>query len=93
MGRLRSPSYAKSYPELAVEFARRTDNELPKNWSQTVVDAAIAAQTKAESVATRKASQIALEAFTKELPEMLGGSADLTGSTLDQHHELQRRSA
>ena len=75
-------AYAKAYPELAVEFARRMDNELPKSWSQTVVDAAVAAQAKAESVATRKASQIALEAFTKELPEMLGGSADLTGSTL-----------
>jgi len=74
--------YAKAYPELAVEFARRTDNDLPKNWSQIVVDAAVASQTKAESVATRKASQIALESFTKELPEMLGGSADLTGSTL-----------
>jgi len=75
-------AYAKAYPELAVEFARRMDNELPKNWTQTVVDAAVAAQAKAESVATRKASQLALEAFTKALPEMLGGSADLTGSTL-----------
>ncbi len=75
-------AYAKAYPELAVEFARRMDNELPKNWSQTVVDAAVAAQTKAETVASRKASQLALEAFTKALPELLGGSADLTGSNL-----------
>ena len=75
-------AYAKPYPELAVEFARRTDNELPKNWSQTVVDAAIAAQAKAETVASRKASQIALETFTEALPELLGGSADLTGSNL-----------
>ncbi len=75
-------AYAKAYPELAVEFARRMDNELPKNWSQTAVDAAVAAHTKAETVASRKASQLALEAFTKALPEMLGGSADLTGSNL-----------
>ena len=45
-------------------------------------NAAVAAHTKAETVASRKASQIALEAFTKALPEMLGGSADLTGSNL-----------
>jgi transketolase len=75
-------AYAKAYPELAVEFARRMDNELPKNWSQTVVDAAVAAQAKAETVASRKASQLALEAFTKALPELIGGSADLTGSNL-----------
>ncbi len=75
-------AYAKAYPELAVEFARRTDNELPKGWSQAAVDAAVAAHTKAETVASRKASQLALEAFTKTLPEMLGGSADLTGSNL-----------
>ncbi|MBC8055897.1 MAG: transketolase, partial [Rhizobiales bacterium] len=75
-------AYAKAYPQLAVEFARRTDNELPKNWSQTVVDAAVAAQGKAETVASRKASQLALETFTKALPELLGGSADLTGSNL-----------
>ena len=56
--------------------------ELPKDFAQTVVDAVIAAHTKAETVASRKASQIALEAFTKALPEMLGGSADLTGSNL-----------
>jgi len=75
-------SYAKAYPELAVEFARRMDNELPKGWAQAAVDAAVAAHTQAETVASRKASQIALEAFTKTLPELLGGSADLTGSNL-----------
>ena len=56
--------------------------DLPASFAQTAVDAVIAAHTKAESVASRKASQIALEAFTKALPEMLGGSADLTGSNL-----------
>jgi transketolase len=78
----RFAAYAKAYPELAVELARRMDNELPKDWSQVVVDAAVAANTKAETVASRKASQLALEVFTKALPEMLGGSADLTGSNL-----------
>ena len=75
-------AYAKAYPELAVELARRLDNELPKTWAQTAVDAAVAAHVKAETVASRKASQLALEVFTKALPEMLGGSADLTGSNL-----------
>ena len=75
-------AYAKAYPELALEFARRTDNELPADWSQTAVDAAVAAHTQAATVASRKASQLALEAFTKSVPELLGGSADLTGSNL-----------
>jgi transketolase len=61
---------------------RRMDHELPKNFAQVAVDAAIAAHTQAETVASRKASQLALEAFTKHLPELLGGSADLTGSNL-----------
>ena len=75
-------AYSKAHPELAVELARRLDGELPKNWTQAAVDAAVAAHTKAETVASRKASQLALEAFTKTLPELLGGSADLTGSNL-----------
>ena len=73
-------AYGKAYPELALEFVRRVDGKLPKNFAQVAVDAALAAHTKAETVASRKASQIALEAFTKALPELLGGSADLTGS-------------
>ncbi|MEO8059793.1 MAG: transketolase [Burkholderiales bacterium] len=75
-------AYGKAHPELALEFARRMDGELTKGWAQTAVDAAVAAHTKAETVASRKASQLALEAFTKALPELLGGSADLTGSNL-----------
>ncbi len=74
--------YQKAFPELAAEFKRRMAGELPAGFAQTAVDAITAAHTKAEAVATRKASQIALEAFTKALPEMLGGSADLTGSNL-----------
>ena len=75
-------AYKAAYPELAAEFKRRMAGELPKQFAQVAVDAAIAAHTKAETVASRKASQLALEAFTAALPEMLGGSADLTGSNL-----------
>lgn len=56
--------------------------ELPKGFSQLAVDTVIGAHTRMETVASRKASQLALEAFTAGLPEMLGGSADLTGSNL-----------
>lgn len=75
-------AYVAAYPELAAEYTRRMKGELPKKFAQVAVDAAVAAHTKAETVATRKASQIALEAFTAALPELLGGSADLTGSNL-----------
>ncbi len=75
-------AYRATHPALAAEFERRMKGELPKNFAQVAVDAAVAAHTKAETVASRKASQIALEAFTAALPELLGGSADLTGSNL-----------
>jgi transketolase len=75
-------AYAAAHPELAAEFSRRTKGELPAGFAKLAAEAAIAADTKAETVATRKASQLALEVFTKALPEMLGGSADLTGSNL-----------
>ncbi|MCD6076557.1 MAG: putative transketolase [Ramlibacter sp.] len=78
----RFAAYRAAHPELAAEFVRRMKGELPKNFAQVAVDAAIAAHTKAETVASRKASQIALEAFTAAMPELLGGSADLTGSNL-----------
>lgn len=78
----RFAAYRNEHPELAAEFVRRMRGELPKNFTQVAVDAVIAAHTKAETVASRKASQLALEAFTAALPEMLGGSADLTGSNL-----------
>jgi transketolase len=78
----RFAAYKAQFPKEAAEFARRMRGELPEGFAQAAVDAAVAAHTKAETVATRKASQQALEAFTKYLPEMLGGSADLTGSNL-----------
>ncbi len=67
---------------LAAEFTRRMKGDLPANFAQVAVDTVVAAHTKGETVASRKASQLALEAFTAALPELLGGSADLTGSNL-----------
>ncbi|RZJ21284.1 MAG: transketolase [Haliea sp.] len=78
----RFAAYQAAFPQQAAEFVRRMKGELPRNFAQTVVDATVGAHAKAETVASRKASQLALEAFTAALPEMLGGSADLTGSNL-----------
>jgi len=73
-------AYARAFPELAAEYTRRMAGELPARWRDLVDATAASLHAKAETVASRKASQIALEALTKELPELLGGSADLTGS-------------
>ncbi len=78
----RLAAYAQDFPELAAELQRRQRGELPAGFAQTAVDTVLAAHTRAESVASRKASQQALETFTQALPELLGGSADLTGSNL-----------
>jgi transketolase len=78
----RLAAYRSAHPALAAEFERRMAGRLPANFAQVAVDAALAAHAAAATVATRKASQIALEAFTAALPELLGGSADLTGSNL-----------
>jgi transketolase len=78
----RFAAYAQAFPELAREFERRMKGELPQNFEQIAADTLAAAHAKAETVASRKASQLALEAFTAALPELLGGSADLTGSNL-----------
>jgi len=78
----RFAAYAQAFPKEAEEFTRRMAGDLPAHFAQTAIDAMAAAHDKKETVASRKASQIALEAFTAALPEMLGGSADLTGSNL-----------
>ncbi|MDA8444232.1 transketolase [Paracidovorax valerianellae] len=78
----RFDAYAAAFPELAAEFTRRMAGDLPKHFAQTAVDTVVGMHTKGETVASRKASQLALEAFTAQLPELLGGSADLTGSNL-----------
>ena len=79
---MRFAAYKAAYPELAKELVRRMKGDLPKKFVQTAVDTIIGAHRKAETVASRKASQLALESFTAALPELLGGSADLTGSNL-----------
>ena len=75
-------SYAAAHPVLAAEFKRRMSGELPAGW--TAHRDAFMAQTvqKAETIATRKASQNAIEGFAPALPELIGGSADLAGSNL-----------
>jgi len=75
-------AYKTAYPGLAAELVRRMKGDLPKSFSQLAVDTVVGAHTRAETVASRKASQLALESFTAGLPELLGGSADLTGSNL-----------
>ncbi|HWU85363.1 MAG TPA: transketolase [Rhodocyclaceae bacterium] len=78
----RFAAYAAAHPQLAAEFKRRMNGELPADWQQNV-DAAIAkVAEKAETIATRKASQNSIEALAPHLPELLGGSADLAGSNL-----------
>ena len=72
--------YRAAHPELAAEFTRRMHGELPAAWHETASAFVEAQGVRGETVATRKASQQALEAYAKALPEMIGGSADLTGS-------------
>jgi transketolase len=75
-------SYEAAHPALAKEFKRRIAGQLPENFAELAATAVGDAHDKAETVASRKASQLALEVFTAALPELLGGSADLTGSNL-----------
>lgn len=72
--------YQQQYPELAAQFSRRMQGVLPPDWdteSDKVVSKAVAEE---QTVATRKASELALEGYASLLPEIIGGSADLTGS-------------
>jgi transketolase len=75
-------AYEKQYPQEASEFRRRTAGELPADFSARVAALVRETDAKAETIATRKASQNALEALAPILPELLGGSADLTVSNL-----------
>jgi len=75
-------AYEKAHPELAREFRRRVAGELPANWSAHCVMLLEKIIAKTESIATRKASQNAIEGLAPVLPELVGGSADLTGSNL-----------
>ena len=79
---VRFDAYAIAYPELAKEFKRRVEGQLPTNWQQTAKDFINKLQANPATIATRKASQNAIEAFAPALPEFLGGSADLAPSNL-----------
>ncbi len=74
--------YTAAHPDLALEFSRRMAGELPADWSTQVEAALKQMNDAAATIATRKASQNSIEAFASKLPELLGGSADLTGSNL-----------
>ena len=76
--------YRETYPVLAAEYLRRQNRELPGNWQDLCQSMLLEVDREAQTVATRKASQIALEAISSTLPELIGGSADLTGSNLTQ---------
>jgi transketolase len=75
-------AYKNAHPALAAELKRRMQGELSKDFSATLKAYLLTCQSKAETIATRKASQNAIEALAPALPEFIGGSADLTGSNL-----------
>ena len=72
--------YAAKHPDLARELTRRMSGTLPAGWDNALVDLARSAQAKPSSLETRKSSQACLDAIGPTLPELIGGSADLTGS-------------
>ena len=74
--------YDANYPDLAKDFIRRNVHQLPQNWDEIIFKGAQEASDNAQNIATRKASQNAIEFYAKYLPELVGGSADLTGSNL-----------
>jgi transketolase len=74
--------YAESHPELATEFKRRIDGDLPEQWAEQANRYIAKTQAEGPEVASRKASLMALNAFGPLLPELIGGSADLAGSNL-----------
>ncbi|MDV2380595.1 transketolase [Vibrio cholerae] len=75
-------AYAKAYPTEAAEYKRRVAGELPANWEAATSEIIANLQANPANIASRKASQNALEAFGKLLPEFMGGSADLAPSNL-----------
>ncbi len=87
--------YKKAFPKEAAEFERRMKGELPANWAEHSAKAIADIAAKGETIATRKASQNAINALVPALPEFLGGSADLTGSNLTNwtgaHHVHGRK--
>ncbi|MFT5587989.1 MAG: transketolase [Bradyrhizobium sp.] len=80
-------TYSERFPQLAGELLRRMNGELPGNFDATVAQYIATCIEKKETIATRKASQNAIQAYAQVLPEFLGGSADLTGSNLTNWKE------
>jgi len=78
-------AYGKAHPELAAEFVRRLRGQLPDRWYDVVEEFIRATNEKPTAVATRVSSQQVLNAIAKALPELIGGSADLTGSNNTNH--------
>lgn len=75
-------AYQTAYPELAAEFTRRVAGHLPQNWAEEAQAFIEKLQANPANIASRKASQNAIEAYAHLLPELLGGSADLASSNL-----------
>ncbi|GAA4501856.1 transketolase [Pseudaeromonas paramecii] len=78
-------AYQEAYPELAAEYLRRMAGDLPANWAEESANFIAHLQANPAKIASRKASQNALDAFGALLPELLGGSADLAPSNLTIH--------
>ena len=78
-------AYNAEHPKLAAEFARRMAGNLPDDWTDIADRAITEIDAAGENMATRKASLVALNALAPALPELAGGSADLTGSNLTKH--------
>jgi len=79
---VRFAAYAQAFPAQAAELLRRMSGELPQGWRQHAAGFLAKVNEKAETIASRKASQNAIEALSPALPELIGGSADLAGSNL-----------
>jgi len=77
--------YSKHYPDLAKEFNRRVNRNLPENWEEISKNAINEINHQAIDLATRQSSHLSLNKLGDSLPEMIGGSADLTGSNLTKH--------
>ena len=76
----RLSAYRQAYPGLAAEFERRLAGTLPSGWDEALLALAREAQAQGEKLATRKSSQACIGAVARSIPELIGGSADLTGS-------------
>ncbi len=86
----RMAAYREAYPELAAEFERRMSAQLPDDWPTAAGEIVRTVAAEARDMATRKGSHRALEGYAPLLPELVGGSADLTGSNNTWHSGSRR---